>query len=514
MALDLPPAAPPVAAVVAPAEDASSTMFVDSHGFRYAVTGNTLLPAALVRATIEGAATPKDALQALNEEYVKRGYFLTAIKGEVSRQLVSITVLQGRITETDLAPGVGSYFTGLEGQDDLNRNTILRRTALAEFYSSRQGMRPVVGFAKAEAAGGSRITVTEEPIPDLKPWSAGLSFGNLGSRFSSRYIASAQGAVRPGGGLELTAGYTQGLPGITAASAGSQYQSANLGGSLVTPWGIYGVSYNGIRYKIGERAAPLFPEGDIDVFAVNGVQLVYADETTRWSLSEAFTHTVNVVQVFDRSYTLTDQEYEFITLGTVVNKSTRIFEQNANIGVGLTGMFGISPPKGTFLPIDVGVPNTRFAIIQANVNYQQALPAGYLFNFSLNGQWADSTVPQNQQWVLGGLGNLSAWMPAVVVGDMGGLGRASVNTPSWTWDKFSVSAAAYVEAGIARFYYTPPDFPTTRSLADAGVSLQGTVAGGTSLTLAYAVPVYYRNVDRQIADPQRSQVYFSLSQSF
>jgi hypothetical protein len=37
------------------------------------------------------------------------------------------------------------------------------------------------------------MTVTEEPIKGAKPWNATLGFNNLGSRFSSRYLARREG---------------------------------------------------------------------------------------------------------------------------------------------------------------------------------------------------------------------------------------------------------------------------------------------------------------------------------
>ena len=387
MAFDLPPLAqapvpPPPPAVVSGAQDAAPSIFADSHGFRYAVAGNTLLSPDVVKATLEAAATPKEAIDALAREYVNRGYFLTALTGQVDRQLVSIKVIQGRLTESEVTPELAPFFGGIEGRDDLQRSTLFRKTSLAEFYSSRQGMRPAVSFAKGQEVGGSKIIVTEEPIEGAKPWSAGLNFGNLGSRFSSRYLASAYGAMRPGGGVELTANYAQGLPGLTNASGGSEYRSGTVGASIVTPWGIYAVTYNGIRYQIGDSAAPLFPEGDIAIWGLTGTQLLYADETTRWSVTEAFTHTDNVVNVFtdapDPFPPLTDQHYNYVSLGTNFNKSVRLFGANANIGTGLTVMQGLDAPSGTFVSGVVGAPNTRFSLIQANVTYQQALPANFV----------------------------------------------------------------------------------------------------------------------------------------
>jgi hemolysin activation/secretion protein len=154
-------------------------------------------------------------------------------------------------------------------------------------------------------------------------------------------------------------------------------------------------------------------------------------------------------------------------------------------------------------------------MIQGTLSYSQALPEGYTLAASLSGQYADDTVPQNSQWVIGGLGNLTAWLPAILVGDSGALGRLAVSTPSRSWGRFSYSGNVFVEAGMVRSHYRPLNEPTTRALGDAGLSLTGNIDTGTSIVLAYAWPVWYRNVDRNAINVQgRANVYFSLNQSF
>ena len=159
----------------------------------------------------------------------------------------------------------------------------------------------------------------------------------------------------------------------------------------------------------------------------------------------------------------------------------------------------------------------RFSLIQANASVTLGLPAGFSASATVNGQRTDDTLPQNQQWVLGGFGNLSAWLPAVVVADSGALARATVTSPSWRWGEFALSGAAFAEAGWGRFSYRPANDPYSRALADAGLSLSAFASAGTSATLAYAWPVWYRNVDgveRDVADRARANLYFTLSQSF
>jgi hemolysin activation/secretion protein len=518
MTPDLPPSPPdaaPQATLVSPAKPSGEQIAIESHGYYYVVSDNTLLSRDVILASLAPAEDPKAAVEALRQAYLRAGYFMAAVRAEVRGKLVALQVIQGRITEEDMAPSLAPFYGGIAGRDDLDRNTVIRKSALAEAYAARQGQRPKVSFSPAQQVGGSKITVTEEPIPGARNWNAGLAFGDLGSRFSSRYLASANAAVRPGSGIELTAGYAQGLPGLSEASQGSTYHALSLGVTAVTPWGLYGATTTDTKYRIGTAAAPVNPDGKITTYGANGTQLVYANEVSRWAINESFTHTDNVVTGFDGLFTITEQHYDFVSVGTTFGTSVAAFGQAAGVNGGLTISKGLSPREGTFLPDEPGRANPGFTIYQANVGYTQPLPQGFSAALNVNGQWADATVPQNQQWVLGGLGNLTAWLPAVLIGDMGSLARASVSMPAREWMGVTVSGGVFVEGGIARSYYTLPGVPVTRGLADAGLNVSASLKGGTSLLLAYAWPIASRNLDPDALDRlDRSHLYFSLNQAF
>ena len=518
MTPDLPPAPPetqPATMLVAQAPTAEP-IAVDSHGYHYAIAGNTLLTPAVIVAIVEAADTPQKAVDALRLAYQRAGYPLVALRGEVSNKLVAVQVINGRITEFDVTPpSLAPYFAGLEGRDDIDRNTLIRKGALAEFYAAREGLRPSVNFAPAAEVGGTKLIATAQPIEGASPWNANLSFGNFGSRYSSRYLWQAAGAVRPGGGLELTANYGQGIPGLTSDSSGSTYKTAALGGSLVTPWGFYGLSLNRVSYAYGERVSQLAPVGEITFGSITGTQLLFADEVSRWTVNEVFTHTDNEIDVFEGTFRLTDQHYDLITLGTSFNTSFAVLGQNASATVTASVSRGLSQRKGTFLPDDIGVANPRFTQVVGSVNYQQSLPAGASVALAFSGQWADTILPQNQQWVVGGFGNLTAWLPAILVGDSGMLLRATAQSPPWQWKGVSVTGNALVDAGLVNTYYTPEGRPANRAASDAGLSVSGSLRGGTSATLAYAWPLAARNVELSTLNAAgRANLYFTLSQSF
>jgi hemolysin activation/secretion protein len=204
-----------------------------------------------------------------------------------------------------------------------------------------------------------------------------------------------------------------------------------------------------------------------------------------------------------------------LTAGTSYNTTFAVLGQNANAGATLGVNYGLSHRTGTFLPIDVGIANPHFTQVSGSVNYVQALPEAFSLTISLSGQWSDTTVPQNQQWVLGGFGNLTAWLPAIMVGDSGSLLRASLATPSWQWSGLTLSGTAFYEAGLVNTYYTPIDRPAYRAASDAGLSISGAWTGGTLATLAYAWPLNTRNVSVSNLNAQgRAHLYFTLGQTF
>lgn len=518
MAADLPPNAPAEApaAASAPAPAAAEPIYVDAGEYRYSVLGNTLLPRATVEAALKGAATPKEAIDALNKAYVDAGYLLVAIGGQVNNKLVALQVVQGRIAEIDAPPDLVPYFRRVIDRDDVTRDMMLRESALADLYASRQGVRPKATFSPAQATGGTKITLVEEPIEGAKPWGAGLAFSNLSGRFASRYTAGGNLAVRPGGGLELTANYNQGLPGLTSDSSGSSYKSGGLGASLITPWGLYALTYTDTEYQIGQAGAPAYPAGHTEFGGITGTQLLYASPEARVVVNEGLNRYSNLQTVFG-DFKLVEQDYTVANIGATYTTSFVLAGQNSTFSAGLTVAKGLSGRSGSFLATEPGTPDPRFLLVQATVTASLTLPAGYTAGAALTAQQSDVTLPQAQQWILGGFGNLSAWLPATLIGDTGVLLRATANTPPFQWGAFSISGGAFAEGGVSRADIRREGEPYSRGLADAGLSLSGSTTTGTSLTLAYAWPVWYRNIDgavRESVDRSRANLYFTLNQTF
>ncbi len=143
---------------------------------------------------------------------------------------------------------------------------------------------------------------------------------------------------------------------------------------------------------------------------------------------------------------------------------------------------------------------------------------GFSMGVSLSGQVADITdaqrLPSQQQWVLGGYGNLTAWYPGVVSGDSGYLARVFAAAPTWNFWEMSLTPTIYAEAGGSRTSYIYPGVPNSQFLSDYGVGLSGTAFRRGTLNLGYAWPWRTRDVGPEIVDGSRARLFFNAALSF
>lgn len=484
-----PPPSTPTVVEIAPPRYGAEPISIQSHGYRYTVTGNTLLPPEVIEKVLTAATTPKAALGAVQDAYHDRGYNLVAITGEVNGKAVRVTVFQGTITEVQVPDGLGWFFPDLEGRNDLRGNELVKDQVLAGAYAARGGQQVDVNVAPGAIPAGTALNVTEPPIPNYAPVTGTLTFGNYGNRFIGGYQAGGAAVANLTHGLQFTASDVQGLPWLQERSRGSFYNQASTGISAVTPWGVYGFSATGAHFREGQVTAPLFPIGNILSYSLNGAQLLYADTATRLSTTEALNRTSFTETVLDNTFTLLQQRYNWVALGGTFNRALTLGGQPGNLSGTATVDLGVSGPSGTLFDGVPGVPTPHFRYTTISGAYQQHLPRGFELDLTGQTQWAFNTLPVEQQWALGGLGDLSAWAPAIVVGDSGYLARAELDAPSLARFHSEARFGAFVETGGATLTTTPTGAPFWQTLSDIGLSLRLTLPYKFTATAMAAFPL-------------------------
>lgn len=490
---------------------------VTAHSYRYVVTGNTLLPPARLKAAILPTKDPKAALAALLKLYHDRGYMLVAITGEVSGKTVTVKVFEGMITEFRSPSPLAPYFAGVQWQPALRKPTLIRDQILAGSYAARAGKTVRVNLSPASNPGGTNLTVSEAPKSGYFPISGVITFGNYGSRYASGYVAGASVAANVTHGIQITGNFTQGLPGLREISLGSNYYQNGVGASIVTPYGIYGFDTEWTHFRLGKATYPLNPDGNIFTYEFTGTQLLYADASTRFTANEGFHHLRYEETVFDGFFTIANQHYNYLSFGAKANKGITIDGLAGNLDAGLTFNMGITAPSGTLVDGVPGLPTSHFRYTNASFQYQQALPYAFDAKLSAQGQWAVNTLPAQQEFVLGGLGNLAAWEPGVIAGDSGYIARLELNAPEFARDRMSARLGGFVETGGTTFTHPPRGTAPWRTLSDIGVMLKLSLPRGFSATAMAATPIQesgFTEAGRRDLALNRLNAFFVVQKDF
>lgn len=512
-----PPPSTPSVTVLAPPRYGAEPLSVASHGYRYTVTGNTLLPPTAITRTLAKAPTPKEALAALQDIYHKAGYNLVAITAQLLGDIVKVSVFEGTVTNVKIPKGLGWFFPGLEGRNDVTDRELVQDQILAGAYAERSGQKVNVNVSPAPNPGGTDLTVTAPPLPDYQPVSGTLAFGNYGSRYSSGYVIGGDVTANLTHGLQVTANYVHGLPSLRESSFGSTYYAGGLGISSVTPYGTYGFAATATHFRLGEAAAPLFPNGDIYTYKAYGTQLLYADVATRVALTESINRTSYEETVLDGAFTLLAQRYQWATVGASFSHSLTLAGQPGSITGDASFDLGLSAPAGTLVDGEPGLPTPHFRYGTISAAYQQHLPHGFQLDVTGQAQMALNTLPVSQQWILGGFGSLDAWEPGVVVGDSGYLARAEISAPAV--QRFSSQArfGVFIETGGATFTTPAAGTAPWQTLSDVGASLRLQLPYKFSVTAMAAIPVRsdgFNAVGRSNLDLNRIDAFFVVQKRF
>lgn len=518
---------------------AGQAVSVESHGWDYVLTGNSLLKPSDLRSIIKAAVNPQNAVSDLLVAYRKAGYLLVAVTAStaiskhrhernrgitgrngkaadivpaIKKGAVHVYVIEGRITSEVMPNDIRPYYSGLAGTAGLTVNQITRRAVLAGEFAKRNGKALQQNVKPASQPGGSDFDVTSRVLPGYKQVSGVLQLGNYGSRYLSTYVTGVNLTMFPGDGAKLTANYIGGQPSWTRDSGGSSYRASGFGYSKVTPWGIYGGSLQTTYYRLGKVSAPLYNQGNITLINLTGKQLLFADASSQLWLTEGFHRVSDRIDVYSGYYTLLAQQYNYLSMGVKYSRAYHFGGLPAGFDFDYTYNLGISPRSGTFsIYQENTAPTPRFSYHQFDLTVEQSLPHGFMGQLSLRGQWAYDTLPQDQQWVLGGFGSLSSYHAGLIAGDSGYAARLMLQAPAQELGVMSVSPNVFVEQGGARYRYIKSPWV---SALDYGLGLNVSSRFGTSMAMVYALPLDHLGLADKAADAQRAGLYFVLQQQF
>ena len=514
MPIDLPPAIPPQLADLRTIErlaTGSAPVAATVGDYEVRVTGDHHLDEREVLRILAAAETPSQAILMLAAATHREGYLLVTNYYTPRHNVVQVHAVRGRLTGLDGSRRIVGYFAGLEGEDRLERAQFDRARVMAKVYSERSGLDYSISYRHDEADPEAVTMVFNESLRvDYKPWQVMLQIGNQGDRFAGRYIADAGMKYNFADGTRVAAGYQRAFPELGESLDTEDFQQFQVRADRPSRWGLYGLdaSYAEYTQELGPVAVAAvtcsfsllgtclaFTSSSTDTFfdldaeilrvGLDGEQVLSSDVNHRFNLFQRAEYVDSRIEVNNSGEAIQDEVYTTLELGARY-QSIHTLDENSRLQWGLraSAVAGLGGDSGTLGSDDsspavaVGKRSAEFVALKPEALIRMTWGERKTLELNLKAQFADEQLPQQQQWVLGGIDHLSAYLPGALVGDNGYFARAQYSyrwNPGWA----RITASAFAEYGAASFENAGRDpasdatrnFGSTTSIADAGIGL-------------------------------------------
>jgi hemolysin activation/secretion protein len=506
---------------------------LEAKGFLYIVRGNTLLPTDTIKHILEQAENPLQAARLLREAYAKKGYVLVKVTAD---QRGLIIVQEFQIAHIEGPAYAKVYMASLRGRKDVSEVEFNRKFANALNEAARRGERLEYQL-NPDPLGSNTVDLVLEAkkSEEIKSQQASVAFSNYGNRYVGRYYGTANFQLHPGYGSEINVGVDQLAEDFGDTPNHANYTGANIDVSKTTRWGTFGAGYNFITYHYPNEelyvntALPgcssqninaclynqeVIQDGEIHFWNLNASHLLYVTPTFQWFMTERFDHVDHSLN--SRSgYLLQAEHYNMLSAGSGFTQMFKALGQNASIGSNLTLTKGISGNHGTLGEINsyAGAAQGSFWLGKLDLAYTQSLPYRFNSQTTIKSQFASDTLPQDQQFFLGGFENLSAWLPGAVVGDHGYIFRSRLDFPQQRWFGIEVTPLLFVENGGAR-YHSSPFRDSWTYMTDAGGGFNVNIKEIGTIYVTAAGPIGQKDYKEPDQNDERSDVYFYVGLNY
>ncbi len=522
---------PPSVPTLADAAETQAQAQVSSFRFQqYTVNlhGTDVLSEALFTRLAEVSATLSDLVRRIGAACYAAGY--PACETHYARvgNMVYLLLDIGGIDRVEGDARMAAYFKGLEGKDQLTARQFEPRRFLANTHADRAGLfvQPVI----KEAEDGARVMEVSPIQEDGVATSVNAEFGNPGTRFVGRYLGSLSASIGSPWGDELIAGWRESFSNIDSDENDGNYQEFNLGASRVTPWGIFSVGGRTVDYDFETQGFRI--DADIRIYDVRWVYPWFADFRQRFLTQVKFERTDSTAQFAQATVgeplppTLLESLLPILSIlrppQTAEGQQGELLDERYN-SVEVVAfysrndqVFGNALQSDTSLTVRTGLKDQVAVPTGADLDYTSFRPAVSLkypvfgdweLATSLNAQFTSDRMPQQQQWVLGGMDNLTAYLPGVAAGDEGALARFVLSPAPFNQFGLTFKPALLLEGGTTRFNNGMSEV----RLADIGAKIDVAFSPNFDLTLAYATDIVEDNLQRDDAD---ANLYFRLRAKF
>ncbi len=492
MAVDLPPVLPPQAGVLESLPQANSAIAADYGRYRLLISGSALLDAEQIAEIVQPAQDLNQALALLARAYYAAGYPAAQLIHTSQHQDVHVVVRLNRLSETQVDAPLTPYFADLPGETPLRARALEPRRVLASLHADRAGLRatPVL---RPDGHGGAQLRL--ETMPDRTPTQLDLSFDNGGDRYADRHLAQLEFRTGSRSGDEFQIGVRSGLDGLNDG----RYAAHELAWSRVTPWGIFGA---GARYTDYRQtvAGPVI-EGEFWVGNLHWLTPLYADFDSRWNLQGQLDR--SRYRESAAGLLTQDELYSSAEIASTYHRREQWLGLAWELDAAVAARQGLGDETATAAALD-------YQLLRPALRMKLHVGDAAGLTLEASAQFSDDVLPEQQQWVLGGIGNLASQRPGVAIGDEGHLLRAVGELGRYSWQGIELRPRVFAARGAARLTGAP-DQPM---LADAGIELALSAYGWLHAGLIRSWRLDEREVSQRALERTEAELLFTLRVGF
>ncbi|MDB5971888.1 MAG: hypothetical protein JWQ90_4338 [Hydrocarboniphaga sp.] len=517
MSVDLPPPIPAEPVEISEIRrQGDDFVSVAVQKYQVHIIGPALVDRTGLADSLGAAVKLSEVVEIVRANYYKAGYPGTRVRYAAVDHDIYVQVIEDPIVRIEMAQPYASYFSGVAEKAPLTDAMIEPARTLASELADRTGS--TAQLILAAESGGLALGLAQQPS-DRSPLHFDAGFGNPGNRFLGRYFASAAASLDTRWGDSLRVSTTDVVRGLDGRSDGVSYGGYTLDWSRVTPAGIFGISGQTLRYRqelpaTATGLAALL--GFADPVELHGA-LDQVEASWATILAAGFDHRVGVtlkadyvdkrVHAENPESTVQSQEYPSLEAGLQFLKAVPLFDEKLQLSGGLSARKGLdggrspSPEQA-----DLG-----YVLLRPSVRLEMSMDQGWGGSMSLSGQLSRDSVPEQQQFLGGGVGNLDGFLPGALIGDEGGLARLQVDAKTFRSGNFSLTPHAFVEVAGASLHATPLNSSEHSTLADAGISLDLSYRTWLTAAVSSAMPIAHHGYSSTELHNERSDIVFSLS---
>lgn len=480
------------------------------------VRGVGLLPPATVTEALTGSTTLASAATALATAYERAGWRnVLLIPVDTAPQPTLFVYETGLFRVAGSVEPLLAYFEPFVGSAPVRHSDFAIASRLAELHGLRVGVDAGARYGRSadEPAqvtmnvGGERTRAT--------PLDYQLRLANEGNRFVGRWFGGTDLSWAADSSWRIGVGYNRVLPELGEARGDPRYDGYSAFTDGITRFGTVKLLASYARYAYEGDGRPGAPFGDPDTSPrFEASQLGIGTQIERFVF-------ISSDWILTTGAGLTHSEYELEQTGTAVSASERASAAHVAGGARWAAPRRALRPQAyadvqlrQSLSDEFDIPanaDEGFGVSSYGAGIAAELGHGRV-SLMAEGQWTDDALPQSEEWVLGGLDRLSAWLPGVSVGDRGSYTRLEYQIPVWVQDRHDLKLALRAERGTSAFAGSGPAFAS--KLSSAGLALTYRYGRNWTLESRIATPLEEDAPAGFAIENQESDFYLRIARAF